>query len=311
MKQINKNKTCGNHVLMFIIILTLVLTLNNITDSRAGDSVPPPKKNIFITDHANLIKPEHREIITRIQDECMEKHKTPIIMATVESMAKYSRNYSTIEEFSKVWLDWWRKGPVNSESGDKAILFVVSQDDRKTRIELGPDWGHRWDNHCKRIMKNRIIPNFKKDKYSEGILIGIKKLEEMAKLSSEGKIPAPDFKDRFSGIFKGEKFAPSSLVPKKYGIYILVPGIMLLLAGLLFGRKGRVSEAIGIALISLCILPWYISILITLLMFLYPLNSDNGPGSGGFYRRSSYYGGGFSSGGGGGFFGGGGASGSW
>lgn len=66
------------------------------------------------------------------------------------------------------------------------ILLLISQDDRKARIELGATWQHKKDAECQQIMDNLIIPNFKQEKFSEGIVAGVKGLDAMAR---ELKIP--------------------------------------------------------------------------------------------------------------------------
>ena len=71
------------------------------------------------------------------------------------------------------------------------MLLLVSSGDRKARIELGADWGHEYDRDAQRVMDTLIIPNFKKQNFSGGILEGVRGLDAMARGLSLPKPKAP------------------------------------------------------------------------------------------------------------------------
>jgi uncharacterized protein len=66
--------------------------------------------------------------------------------------------------------------------------LLVSEQDRKARIELGADWGHTKDALCARIMQEHIIASFKRGDFSTGIRAGVEALSAMAR---EVEIPSP------------------------------------------------------------------------------------------------------------------------
>jgi uncharacterized protein len=159
----------------------------------------PPGEREFIADRANIIDADDATRIKLICDQLLTENATPIIVVTVNRMADHARGMGTlrIESFATLLFNQWQIGhpELNGQNWNTGILLVVSRGDRKARIELGAGWENAMDLECRRIMDERIIPEFKAGRYSTGIRNAVEALDLMAR----GK-PLPRRPIRFGAI---------------------------------------------------------------------------------------------------------------
>jgi len=146
-------------------------------------ALEPPGGREFVRDLAGLIDEADETEIRRLCDELLTAKATPIIVMTIESMAAHGGADMRIETFARLLFDQWGIG--HRELGEQAwntgILLLVSEGDRRARIELGAGWKREKDDLCRRIMDEQIIPLFKQGKFSEGIVAGVRALDKMAR----------------------------------------------------------------------------------------------------------------------------------
>ena len=141
-----------------------------------------PGQHEFIRDLAGLIDERDKHEIRQICAKLLREKATPIIVVTIESMAKYNGAGMRIDIFARLLFDEWGIGhaKLRGEPWNTGILLLVSKEDRKARIELGAGWAHDKDAQCQRIMSERIVPFFKRGDFSGGILSGVESLDKMA-----------------------------------------------------------------------------------------------------------------------------------
>lgn len=241
----------------------------------------PPGERAFILDRAGMLDAADASSIRVLCDKLLSEKATPIVVVTIESMARYGGEDLRIETFATLLFNQWAIGQekVRNEYWNTGIMLLISRDDRAARIELGAGWGREQDALAQRIMDERIIPEFKQGRFSAGILAGVESLDRMAR-----RLELP-----------GQPGAPVSGTTTSGGGFLA-----------------------GLAGLALCPLIVVIAIIGTVLRFIRGATGFGGWGGrryggwGGRFRS----GGGFSSGGGfrsfgGGFSRGGGASGRW
>jgi len=168
------------HVLVPMLTLSVMMT----TMAHAKiTNLDPPGDREFVADTAHMLDAQTIEEIKSIGDQLLTDTAIPIIVVTINSMASHGGSNMRIETFARTLFDQWGIGhpEINSSSWNRGILLVVSQGDRKARIELGADWGYEFDPICQRIMDEQIIPNFKEGNFSGGVLAGVIGLEHMAR----------------------------------------------------------------------------------------------------------------------------------
>ena len=237
----------------------------------------------FVHDLANQLTGSQAEMIeiAAIQKLAFEEHDAPIIVVTINRMSAYGYNGTDIQPFAKQWFNTWEIGTMDRPGGhNRGILILVSVKDRKGRIELGGDWGHRHDRSCQEIMDNLMIPHFKDGDYAAGITAGVKAL---------GQIAA-----------KGPAGTPPSF--RSWGAWFMIgPTALVEVLGLFIETFG------GLAVTAIIV----VVIVVLECCGIEVCGSGDGDTSsgwgGGGYSGGGYSGGGFS----GGSSGGGGASGSW
>ena len=255
-----------------------------------------PKPGQLVQDYAGIISDEDNKAIREIQFKTFEQFDTPIVVVTISSKAEFKAEGEGIERVAHELFDRWQIGK-RIEDGkliNQGILLLVSVGDRKARIELGADWGHRWDNRCDEIMQRSIVKRFKKGDYSGGILEGVKKLAAMAESDPKSSPSLSLFENM------DEPLNQVSPIPKLWAYLGIGAGLLVMLLALAVPEWRVPLIGTGLAIIALVIflkvILWAIAIFIALL--------TKGDSSGSGWSG----GGGFSSGG---FSGGGGATGSW
>ncbi len=289
---------CSMKLRFFITCLSTLTLIGMTAVGLAQEFLPKPEDENFTQDYARLIDADDYEKIGDFQQRAFVVYDTPVIVVTIKRMSDYVKKMS-IEQFARKWFDSREIGTLNREGGgeNKGILLLVSEGDRKARIELGADWGHLWDKHSQKIMDREILPAFRKGDFSGGITAGVAELFEMAKTGPNVEAPGDSVMDTIHEISSKEKITPASLVPGGIGLIALAVGVgCLVLAWFLPDYRGLLIKA-GIFIIVGVLLTYVV------LFILAILGKASGRGGGG----------GFSSGGGfsGGFSGGGGASGGW
>ncbi len=264
-----------------------------------------------IVDQAQVMLPAHLSELNDALTDHESKTTNQIAVLTLSSLAG-----EPLEEFSHRVASAWGLGQKGTDNG---VLLLVAIQERKIRIEVGYGLeGTLTDAKSSRIIRHEIVPRFRQEEYSKGIVAGVQAILK----TIEGTYTAP---------------TPSATQsPEKFSLWQTFGSAVVLgtLVGLFLGSRRRLNgSVIGMLLSFVVAFPAALwlgilagaasSILISLLNSVGgpstrgPLGSGSrmgwpGPswplgGSGGF--GSGGFGGGF--GGGGGSFGGGGASGRW
>lgn len=223
-----------------------------------------------VTDEAGMVSSQTASYLNHELRRLRESGGSQIAVLTVPSLEG-----EDIAGYSIRVAEAWKLG---SETKDNGVLLLVSQADRKLRIEVGQgSEGALTDLQASRIIDQVVKPLFKSGDFDSGIVAGVASIVNATDptfVLSEG---TPERKVRKSS--RGG----SSLIPILFFIFIM---IMLFSRGR-GGRGGGGGDALLGALL--------------------------GYGAGGGFGRGGGFGGGSSGGfgGGGGGFSGGGASGEW
>lgn len=166
------------------LLLVFILGARGLSSANALElTLEPPGDREFVRDLAGMLNEKTTTQIKEICDKLLTDKATPIIVVTIDSMAKYGGADMRIETFATILFNQWQIGhaKLGDQDWNTGILLLVSKDDRKARIELGAGWGRREDKLCQQIMDDYMIPQFKQGKFSEGILLGVEALDKMAR----------------------------------------------------------------------------------------------------------------------------------
>ena len=225
----------------------------------------------YVTDLAGLLNRDEEERIERWLWQVEAQTGVEIAVVTIRSIMDYPGSANdSIESFATGLFDKYGIGNLPKNDG---VLLLVARSDRTARIELGKGYGRSRDADATRIMQGRIIPQFKKDRYAEGITDGVQEIIQ-----------------EFGGVRVGVNWTLIVLI-------VAIPVVGVIAYSLLkSGKRGWGWVCVGI----LIILVLAVFRTIHAILQNMPEGSSDSWSSGGF-------GGGF----GGGSSGGGGATGSW
>ena len=173
----------SKRVFVCLLILFLVGSKGITSASALELTLDPPGDREFVRDLAGMLDENTTKQIKELCDKLLTDKATPIIVVTIDSMAKYGGADMRIETFATILFNQWQIGhaKLGDQDWNTGILLLVSKNDRKARIELGAGWGHREDKLCQQIMDEYIITHFKQDQFSQGILAGVEALDKMAR----------------------------------------------------------------------------------------------------------------------------------
>ena len=164
-----------------------------------------PGDREFVLDTANMIDDADARTIKQLADKLLTDKGAPIIVVTIESMAQHGGAGLRIETFARLLFDQWGIGPVKlgETQWNYGILLLVSQQDRKARVELGAGWKREKDAVAQKIMDEMIIPRFKSGDFSGGIVAGVESLDKMARDLQLPTRPRPTSHYIIAAIFFG------------------------------------------------------------------------------------------------------------
>ena len=271
----------------------------------AATALEVPALKGRVNDYGAMLSPEAKSRIETLLKELEEKDSTQVVVLTVPSLAGDS-----LEDFSMRVAERWKIGRKGLDNG---AILVVARDDRKVRIEVGYGLeGSLTDITAGRIIRDRIVPEFRAGRFDQGVLNGVVALTEVVRgeFQASGQPPAAS----------GAKDLMPFLLIFVFMVFAMGRASRLLGAaggGFLMPFLGHMAFAPGplvlVGLGGLGLIAGYV------LAIIAGAASSMGPrssGRGGFPIDFPRGGGGFSTGGGGfsgggGGFGGGGASGSW
>jgi uncharacterized protein len=291
-------------VFSFLILLLCCLPV-------AAYSLDVPRLQGYVNDYAGMISASAKSKIEEGLKAFEQSDSTQIVILTIPTLEG-----ENIEEFSIKVAEAWKIGQQRRDNG---VLFVVSKQERKIRIEVGRGLeGKLTDLMAGRIIDQVIKPRFKQGDFDGGFITGVSALID----GTRG-----EFKAEQRPVQRRQKGFPPFLT-----IFLFL-GVFTLILGSISRILGGITAAIGLpAFVYLAVLP--IGLLAIILLgligfgaglFLPRLFSSGGsrrdgsrehgggffygPGIGGHSIGGGGFDGGFS--GGGGSFGGGGASGNW
>lgn len=255
-----------------------------------------PQLKGYVNDYADMISPSAEAGLEEELKTFEQTDSTQIVILTVPSLEG-----DVIEDFGIRVADAWKVGQSHKDNG---VIFIVSKDDRKMRIEVGRGLeGKLTDLMSGRIIDLVVKPGFKRGDFDGGFIGGVSAIIEVTR----GEFKADD------GKRPGRQRGLSPFLT-----LIIFAGIAIIVLGSISRILGGIAGAVGLpALVYLMLTPLSLIPLIILTaigfgagMFIPMFSSHRG---GGIFPGGGFYGGGGGLGGGlgGGGFGGGGASGDW
>lgn len=292
--------------LKFVCLIAYIVLSIIIVVSSNAHALDVPNLQGYVNDYADMISPSAKAELEQELKVFEQTDSTQIVILTIPSLEQ-----EVIEDFGIKVGDAWKIGQKNKDNG---IIFIVSKQEKKMRIEVGRGLeGRLTDLTAGRIIDLVVKPRFKRGDYDGGFIAAVSSLID----ATRGEFKADGNHDNQS--HNNSSYFTTFLI---FGfIAILIIGTILRIAG---GIAGAISLP---ALVHFTLSPLTLGLFIILglfgfilgflLPFLFSSSGYSSGRSGVMSGRGFSGGGGGFSGGGGGFsgggggFGGGGASGGW
>ncbi|MFA6922851.1 MAG: TPM domain-containing protein [Bacteroidales bacterium] len=263
-------------------------------NSYSQDDIPDaPKQQRLVNDFANFLNPDEQNSLERKLVAFDDSTSTQIAIVIVKDL----NGYEIADYTNRLTEKWKKEGKgIGQKEKDNGILILIKPKNNNERGEVNISTGYGLegiipDAICKRIVENEIIPNFKENKYYEGLDAATNVLMSLAKK----EFSASDYSKKHEIIVSQNKS--------------WVPFIIIALAFLFFGIF-RIAGAHSYARTN--------NLTFWVAFWLLMSSSSRGGSYNNFSSGGGFFGGGGGFGGSGGFggfgggsFGGGGASGSW
>ena len=292
------------------LLIGLIVLAMSLFSALSAHALDVPKLTGYVNDYGNMLSPQTKATLEQELRAFEQSDSTQIVIVTIPSLQG-----EVLEQFSLKVAEAWKIGQKGKDNG---IIFLVSKEDRKLRVEVGRGLeGKLTDLMAGRIIDLVVKPRFKRGDFDGGFITGVHSLID----ATRGEFKA----EPGSGKRQGAK---GSQGISRLFTFVIFLGIALLMLGSVSKYLAGAAGAIGLpAIVSLLLSPVGLVAAIILAviglvagLILPSLFSSGGRGGGfggGFYG-GGFGGGGFGDSGGGGFggggggdFGGGGASGDW
>jgi uncharacterized protein len=166
----------GHWVALGALALTGVLFLGGLLGGISpvqAQSPYPPRLDAHLNDYAELLTPEDAATVRDLYRDLEQQTGIDGVVLTIGSIGSYSSNDSTIEAFATNLFNTWGIGDAARNDG---VLMLVAVDDRQMRIELGAGYDASYDARMQRIIDSQMLPAFREDNYSGGIVQGSRAL---------------------------------------------------------------------------------------------------------------------------------------
>ncbi|MDV3351912.1 TPM domain-containing protein [Leptothoe sp. ISB3NOV94-8A] len=155
-------------IVTVVAIATILFSHLSVLPSWAQTGYPTAS-DPYLNDYAQLMRPEDAISIRQSLANLEANHGIEATVVTLNSIQDYGTGDSTIESFATNLFNTWGIGDAEKNNG---ILTLVAVNDRKVRIEVGSGYGTSLDSAMKSVIDEYMVPRFKQDDYSGGILQG-------------------------------------------------------------------------------------------------------------------------------------------
>lgn len=148
----------------FVIIFAIFILLFNLIVSKSF-AIVPQTAEFYVNDSANVLNDDTEKYIIDINTKLHKKTGAQIVVVTVNNLEGRS-----IEDYS---TELFRQYGIGSADKNNGVLFILSIEDRKTRIEVGYGLeGRLTDGKTGRILDDYVVQYFSDDNWNDGIRSG-------------------------------------------------------------------------------------------------------------------------------------------
>lgn len=154
-------------------VLLLFLLLLGLPATAQEPKFPDWSTKVQTWDAAGILTPDAKKRIAKVQQSLKSDHGVGLWVVLLDGQKRYTAHPGSIESFA---LSLARQKVRPLAGNDDFIVLLVCKEDRKSRIELGPNWANRWNDSCNLITQQALVPHFKAGDYEQGVVTAVESL---------------------------------------------------------------------------------------------------------------------------------------
>jgi len=149
----------------YLFILFIFLIILSVPSFAVELELPDPTPSFYVYDGADILNKEAEEYIIKTNEELYKRTGAQIVVFTIDSLNNVDINLYAVKLFEK-----WGIG---SKEYDNGLLMLIVPEDRQIWIEVGYGLeGALPDSKVGNIIEDSIIPYFKEERFTEGVISG-------------------------------------------------------------------------------------------------------------------------------------------
>ncbi|WP_160116065.1 TPM domain-containing protein [Candidatus Halocynthiibacter alkanivorans] len=157
--------------ILFVFSLMLALLSGAMPTPLTAQNYPL-RQHRYINDYAALLEPFQEDKLLQTLKAIETAQNIEFTVVTLKTLADYEYS-GAIGPFATGLFNAWAPG---SQQQNNAILMLVVLHDRVMRIELGADYGRRFDAQIQQIVDEDVLPRFRNGSYATGIQDGVEQV---------------------------------------------------------------------------------------------------------------------------------------
>ncbi|MCH7493240.1 TPM domain-containing protein [bacterium] len=145
-----------------------------------------PQEGVHVLDRAGLLDRSSRAAVEAIASDLLANDGYPLYVVTLQSLAQQRAPDASVEAYTVALMESWSLSAADS----RAMVLVVFADDRQARIQLAAGWPPAKVAQTTTVMERLILPRFKRQEFSRGLVDGANGLKAIAR---GNRIPGPAY----------------------------------------------------------------------------------------------------------------------
>lgn len=139
---------------------------------------PKPAAGVFFVDAANVLSHDEQNALNAVSEILFQDENIPLIAVTISSLVDYNALQLTHAEYARRLFDHWGIG---SQERNYGMLILVAPADRAALIEFGAGFANQYNDEAEAIMRDIMIPAFKRGEFGEGLVDAAYALDGVAR----------------------------------------------------------------------------------------------------------------------------------
>lgn len=157
------------HRIQVVFLIALVCLILAFAGTVLAQNGYPPRTNQYVNDYAEVIATDDEATLRSMLRSLQAEAGVDATIITIDSIDDYDTGDDSIESFATGLFNTWAIDDAETNDG---VLLVVAIEDRDVRIELGRAYGQRYNSAMQNVIDDHILPYFREEQYSEGIVEG-------------------------------------------------------------------------------------------------------------------------------------------